>query len=433
MANDMILTRLIGVMVFCLVCAGVSAGAAQAMPGPDMSATLTVWSNDPEERFLGSAFVFGDGRTVITNEHVVARAESVILETMSGERQVAQVVATNAHRDLALLAPERGYDVAYVAVSGPVHPGAPVYAIGAPLGTDLAVTAGIVSATERQIDPQQPVRYLQHSAPVNPGSSGGPLLDMQGQVIGINTRIADGSRFFVGIAYAVPVADILSFVSNPRARPLANPGLQVRRITRQIAAALDLPDRSGVLVEHVVAGGPADRAGLRAGDVLLRIGPSAVNAPGDIALILHQMSVPKTATVRRDGAVVELALNLSLPEQVLGPVSARAVIPKSTYTMREMGLIIGPEGAVSETSDGSAGFYAGLRVGDRVLAINGIRLEDLPENWQTKTRYDRGTLLLLRLSDGSTRHVLLDPWAVAPRLRPASGANVMDQDVVAFE
>lgn len=405
---------------------------AYALPGPGLSATVTVWSDDGEDRFLGSAFALNDGDQVVTNDHVVGKAAHVQLETSDGQRLRARVVARDPLRDLALLEPETPLPGALRAAGTAPTAGEATYAVGAPMGTGLALTSGIISALNRQIDPQQPVRYLQHSAPVNPGSSGGPLLNAAGQVIGINTRIVDGSRYFVGIAYAIPVEDILAFLATPdRPRPV-NPGLQVRKITPRIATALDLPNRDGVLVETVVPGGPADRAGLRAGDVLLRMGGTLVNRPGDIALILAAQ-IPDTLTVRRDGAERDLPLTLTATPRSLPTAPGAEVATRRDYSLPEMGLRIDPDGQVAETSEGSVGFYSGLSVDDRILAVNGKPLETLPARWQDETRFTGPVLLLLELSDGSTRHVLLDPWTKTVQLRPTSGANVMDQDVVAFE
>ncbi len=430
MAKQMIFRQLIWVA---LALFAAFSPPAHAMPGPGMSASVTIWSDDPEERFLGSGFVVRDGGAVVTNAHVVGSAASVMVETPTGSRHRARVAARDEVRDLALLRTGAALRPGLAISANTPAPGAPVFAIGSPLGTGLAVTTGIVSALDRQIDPQQPVLYLQHSAPVNPGSSGGPLLNARGQVIGINTRIADGSRYFVGIAYAVPARDILAFLADPHRASVPNPGIQVRRITRQIAEALDLSDRRGVLVEHVGAGGPAAQAGVKAGDILLKLGISDVRTPGDVAVILAAGPLPDTATVLRAGQVHILPLDLSHRATALNMMSGAVISARDSYTLVQMGLAIGADGRIAETSDGTAGFYSGLSVGDRIIAVNGIPMDEMPEGWQESTRYSKAVLLLLRLSDGSTRHVLLDPWATAPRLRPASGANVMDQDVVSFE
>lgn len=404
---------------------------AAAVPAA-MTATVTVYDRDAEERFRGSAFALQDGATVITNAHVVQGTQRVWLEALDGSRIAARVVAVDRQRDLALLRPERSLTGALPPGQPPAI-GAPVLAVGAPLGTGLALTAGIVSATNRQVDPEEPVRYLQHSAPVNPGSSGGPLLNEAGEVIGINTRIADGSRYFVGIAYAVPVADILAFLADPARPAPLKPGLRVRAVTRQIAEALGHTPGNGVLVDFVTAGGPAAQAGVRVGDILLRLDGQDVRRPGDIALILAQGSGARSMTVLRGGAELTLSLSGNRPNAPLTPMAGQPVAAHRKYDLAGMGLSIAPDGLIEDADQGGTGFFAGLTPGDRVIAVNGRAVADLPADWPTSLRIERAALLLLRLSDGSTRHVLLDPWAKTPKLRPSSGANVLDQAVVSFE
>lgn len=413
-----------------LICA--NASLTHALPGPGLQAVVTVWSDDPEERFLGSATIVEDGASVITNAHVVGSARTVLLETADGQRRKAQVVAVDTARDLALLKPDSPYAAGLAKATGDPALSDTVFAIGSPLGSGLAVTAGIVSATKRQIDPTEPVQYLQHSAPVNPGSSGGALLDANGRLVGINTRIADGSRYFVGIAYATPVSEIMAFLSDPHRVATPGPGLEVRRITRRIADALGLADRDGVLIEHVVAGGPADRAGLQPGDILLQLGETRITAPGDIALALAATEPPDTVRIRRDGGEMVLDMDLEQRSRALNPATVTDVAQRTDYNLPEMGLTVDETGTIQEMAGGTIGFFAGLNVGDTILAVNGKAVASLEKGWQNELRFTRPALVLLRLSDGSTRHVMLDPWAKTTQLRPSSGANVVDQDVVAF-
>ncbi|MEX0286132.1 MAG: trypsin-like peptidase domain-containing protein [Paracoccaceae bacterium] len=400
-------------------------------PGPE--AGLILRSADREERFLGSAFVLGSPDVILTNAHVVGVAEHVLIEDAQGQRLLARVVARDDLRDLALLRAEDDIGQPLSAATEPAQPGDVVFAIGTPLDAGLSVTAGVLSAIGRQVDPQQPVAYLQHSAPVNPGSSGGPLLDDQGHVLGINTRIADGSRYFVGIAYAVPIADVLAFLEAPHAEQPPNPGFQVRTLTPRIVAALGLPDRRGVLVESVSSGGPADRAGVLAGDVLLSFGGAPIARPGDIALRLAEAPMPGDLSVWRNGAVLDLPLELAEVQQPLTSGGSALVGRKSAYTLAEMGMQVGRDGRIVDMVDGSIGFYSGLGLEDQIIAVDGVRLNALPAGWQTDRTFTMAVLLLLQRQDGSTRHVIVDPWSNTRKLRPVSGANVLDEAVVSFD
>ena len=224
----------------------------------------------------------------------------------------------------------------------------------------------------------------------------------------------------------------MAFLSHPNRPHPVNPGIQVRKITPRIAAALDLPTKDGLLVENVTYDSPAHRAGVRAGDILLAMDDAPVETPGDISLILAR-TVPETVTVWRDGQKQTLTMEYMPPVRILDTMSSSDVSRNQDYSFPEMGLSIGLDGIVTETSDGSVGYYSGLTAGDRVLSVNGKALASLPSGWQDNLRFDGPVLLLLQLSDGSTRHILLDPWTTTVQLRPASGANVMDQDVVSFE
>lgn len=420
-------------LILCLILILSTYAAPLVAAVPDvLRATAILRSDDDEDLFLGSAFAVGDTLTVVSNAHVVGTRSSVVLETWDGTRMRAEVVAVDPLRDLVLLRPEAPLPAALIPGSAP-DIGSPVLAAGAPLDSGLSLSAGIVSATGRQIDPREPVRYLQHTAPVNPGSSGGPLVDATGQLVGINTRIADGSRFFAGIAYAVPVGDLLAFLADPTRPAPERPGLRVRAISRAIARALDVTPGDGVLVDDVAPGGPAARAGVRGGDILIEMNGRPVTRPGDIALILADGPGPARFVVLREGGRVSLVVPAATNGDPLRAAALQQADSHRSYGLGELGMQIDASGEVQAVTPGSLGFYTGLTPGDVILSINGQPVAGMAPGWPEILRVEGVTLLLLRLSDGSTRHILLDPWAKAPKLRPASGANVLDQSVVSFE
>ena len=420
------------IMAVLMMCHAPAAVADQAALQNAMAATLVVRSADSEDRFLGSAFVFGAQDRAVTNAHVVGAVSEVVVVDHTGAEQVAQVIAVDELRDLALLALTRPMGAVLLPRDRAVAIGMTVYAIGAPLQAVNTLTQGIVSNDARQVEAQQPVRYVQHSAPVNPGSSGGPLVDAQGRVIGVNSRIADGSRYFVGIAYAVPVADILAFIAAPQPARIG-PGIQVRALTRQIRDALGLTDTQGVLVDHVSAGRPAALAGVMAGDVLLSIDTHTIARPGDIAFALAAAGVSVRVRVYRDGETLMLDMNLTPIQALLEPVSPTEPLRKASYTLAQMGIIADASGAITQMAQDGAGFFAGISVGDRIIAVDGRAVTALQLGWASALEVTKPVLLLIRLPDGATRHYVLNPWATTLRLRPSSGANILDTDVVTFE
>jgi serine protease Do len=416
-----------------------------------LNATLMLRSADGRDRFLGSAFVYVDSHQAVTNDHVVEGEEHVIAVTQTGERIRARVKRRDGLRDLALLELERaGPSPLYPGQA--LRPGAAVLASGAPLEAGFSLTTGVVSALGRQVDPKQPIRYVQHSAAVNPGSSGGPLVDQGGRVIGVNSRISDGSRFFVGIAYAIPVSEVQSFVAGRGAPRLTAPGLRLRPLDPRMRKAFGFRGQ-GVLVDEVLAASPAEQAGLMAGDILGVFDDLIIAQPGDLAFALATSPVKPALRLWRDGTWSEITMDLS---PVAGVISAglgvihgdqlqgdqlqvgqlqggKSPAVKLSYHLFDLGLVAAPDGRLDEVRNQGVGFLAGLSQGDRIIAIDGIKVGEMTGDWPKTYAFDRAIVLRMGLAQGSVRHYVIDPWAKGRGLRPASGANVLDQEVVSFD
>ena len=415
----------------------------QAAPfGEDLararSGTLVVRSDDLDNQFLGSAFVFLDGRTVITNAHVVGMRSSILLTDRNGHHKQAQVVYVDQLRDIAVLTVETPYqEILSPASLDPVEAQL-VFAIGAPLGEGFSISSGIVSALDRQKEPTVPVGFIQHDAAVNPGSSGGPLVGLDGAVLGMNTQIADGSRYFVGLAYAIPFGELVAAVDRANSgvhHPAPDMGIRVRPLTAKVAAALNLKDQTGVLVDHVVPGAMAEQSGIQGGDILVSVGGVDLNKTGDLAYALEALQgrdTPATATLLRNGATITVTLTVPAKDSpVLGQVTSGAQ-KKQGYKLPELGLSFDESGVLGDVSDSTMARSVGLAKGDVVIAINGVSLSDQKAGWNTDYAHTGPILLLIRLSDGSTRHFMVDPWSDIQRLSPLGGANILDQDVVVF-
>lgn len=420
------------ILALCLLLSALPATASDTVIRA-LDATLVLYSADGRERFLGSAFAYRRGDRVVSNAHVVGRAGEVIAVARDGRRYRAQVVQVDTARDLAELRLDRPHDTWLEPAEGAVAEGQGVLAAGAPLEATFTLTAGIVSAAARQIDPQQPVAYLQHSAPVNPGSSGGPLVDAAGRLLGVNTRIADGSRFFAGIAYAVPRADLDAFLDHGPVAAGRNPGFTVRDLSAPIRAALGAGDTDGVLIDNVVGGSAAAAAGLRPGDILRAMGEHRIAKAGDIAFALAALPEVYTLSVRRGGAALTLEVEPVARSRAIEPMTPVRPARRDSYSLAEMGISADADGTITSMGDSGAGFFAGLSRGDVILAVNGLPVAERTPDWATRLRIENPVLLLVRLSDGATRHYLLDPWDTGAGLRPSSAANVMDQEVVGFD
>src|SRR3989338_7203808 len=298
------------------------APAAEAPLEQALAALFTVHTADAEDRFLGSAFLWGDGTVAVTNAHVVGDATEVRLTDARGREEIGLVIGKDAVRDVAVISVATGRQG--LAFGAAPALGAEVWALGAPLGIEFTVTEGRVSALARQVEAAVPILMLQHDAAVNPGSSGGPLVDDSGALVGMNSQIADGSRMFVGIAYAIPADDLSRIVTgliDETLLPLPELGLTARPVDRQLAAALGI-DASGLLVDGVTEGSLAALGGLQAGDVVLALGGHVLVKSGDLAFAVEAALPDGVAEGDRivavNGAVTDLsAVTIDAPVLLL--------------------------------------------------------------------------------------------------------------------
>jgi S1-C subfamily serine protease len=262
-------------------------------PGPAESA----------ETALGSGFVVDKAGHIVTNFHVVDEAEQIRVSFSNRDTVVARLVGTDASTDLAVLEVEASADALTplpLGNSDKVRVGDPVVAIGNPFGLDRTATAGIVSALQRGITSPGPVNYtidhvIQTDAPINRGNSGGPLLNMRGQVIGVNTQIqTGGAPGNVGIGFAVPsntVKDVVAQLLQAGWVDHAYLGISPQAINADLARSYNLPVRAGVLVEGVSEGTAAAKAGLRPGDTRVVVAGVTYVLGGDIIVALDETSI----------------------------------------------------------------------------------------------------------------------------------------------
>jgi serine protease Do len=235
---------------------------------------------------LGSGFIISPDGYVVTNNHVVADGAEIIVRLDRGSEHPARVVGTDPATDLALLKIEAtGLPVLPLGNSDRLEVGEPVMAIGNPFGLDQTVTTGIVSAKERFIGSGPYDDFIQTDASVNPGNSGGPLIDSRGAVVGINTAIFSRSGGSVGIGFAIPINLAKTVIPQLRERGSVVRGwlgVAVRPVTADVAESAGLTEPRGAVVESVVQGSPAARAGVRKGDVIVAIDGQAVAGPPEL-------------------------------------------------------------------------------------------------------------------------------------------------------
>jgi serine protease Do len=236
---------------------------------------------------VGSGFIISKDGFVLTNAHVVNEMDEVSVKLTDKRQFKAKVIGADAFTDVALLKID-ATDVPVVKIGDPgkVEPGEWVAAIGSPFGFESSVTVGVVSALGRILPSGSYVPFIQTDVAVNPGNSGGPLFSTRGEVIGINSQIYSQTGGYMGISFAIPIniaMDIAKQLQETGKVTRGRIGIQLQELTQDIARSIGMKDPHGVLVAAVQRGGPADRAGIRPGDVIVSLNKQAVQSAADLA------------------------------------------------------------------------------------------------------------------------------------------------------
>ena len=382
--------------------------------------TIRVPGSDGADEAVGAGFVHRQTGKIVTNVHVVGDRDMIRIGFADGRIVTGQVSGRDNVADIAVIDADLDGIVGIDFSDKPGRVGETVFAVGTPFGLGHSVTRGIVSALDRPIDAITPFGMIQHDAPLNPGSSGGPVIDTTGKVIGVNVAMPDGFRRDVGIAYAIPAA-----VAKPVAISLAagipvierRLGVTVRALTPRLAEAIGVAAEVGALVEAVAPRSPAETAGIVASDIIIALGTHEVRELRDLAIGVSKADPAASLPVRilRGQEIVMVELPPVPVSAAAAPVSAppwraeRKPVPAS-----ELGFSFAANGSatIHSVDRGTAAAAAGIAAGDVILAVGRTKISSAGEAKGLIGEYVvKDFALLLADTRGSTRYVVIDPWA----------------------
>ncbi|MDO5667784.1 MAG: Do family serine endopeptidase [Alcaligenaceae bacterium] len=344
---------------------------------------------------VGSGFVISDDGYIITNNHVIDRASKIIVTLHDGKELTGEVIGTDERTDLALIKVEAtDLKPLEIGVSDDLKKGQWVLAIGSPFGLDSTVTAGIVSAINRDTGDYLP--FIQTDVAVNPGNSGGPLIDLSGRVVGVNSQIISRSGGFMGISLSIPINEAMKVVEQLKETGRVvrgRIGVTISEVQEDVAEAIGLVNAEGALVSNVEQGSPAQKAGIRPGDVIIKFDGKDIKKWSDLPRMVGQTrpNTESTIEVWRRGKAVEMKITV---EGINGEAAIAAAKPDQQPEAAEaaeadrLGLVVadpsaaqkqllGTDGGVVVTDVQGAAIEAGLMVDDIILVLNDQDVKNL--------------------------------------------------------
>jgi serine protease Do len=302
-----------------------------------------------ETQSTGSGFILSPDGYIVTNAHVVDEANEVTVRLSDKREFIAKVVGTDKRTDVALIKID-AKELPRVAIGDPdkLKVGEWVVAIGKPFGLENTMTAGIVSAKGRDLPQENLVPFIQTDVAINPGNSGGPLFNMKGEVVGINSLIYSRTGGYMGLAFAVPIDIAMNAVTQLKEKGRVTRGrigVQIQELTKEAAEAFGLRQANGALVNGVEAGGPAAKAGIESGDIILKVDGRDVHSSNDLPRIITAVrpGTKITLTVWRKGASRDIPVTVAEIKEDNAASPARkggSPAPKEKAKPNRMGLVL---------------------------------------------------------------------------------------------
>jgi serine protease Do len=382
---------------------------------------------EEQPRGVGSGFILTADGFIMTNAHVVEGADQVLVTLPDKREFKARIVGVDKRSDVAVVKVEAtGLPVVKIGDVNRLKVGEWVMAIGSPFGLDNSVTAGIVSAKQRDTGDYLP--FIQTDVAINPGNSGGPLINMRGEVVGINSQIYSRSGGFMGISFAIPIDEAIRVSEQLRTLGRVQRGrigVQIDQVSKDVAESLGLAKAQGALVRSVEAGSPADKAGVEAGDIITRFEGKPIEKSADLPRMVGSVKPGSKAslTVWRRGSSKELQVVVGEvePDKTVQKAVAPAEKPPASNAAQFLGFSVSElsdaqrqelklRGGVRVETVAEPATRAGLREGDIVMAVANTEIRNVKEFEAVLARLDKTKPVAILLRRGE--------WAQYTLIRP---------------
>jgi len=366
-----------------------------------------------KQQSLGSGFIIDKDGYILTNNHVVEGAQEIRVKLADGREFNAKVVGRDSKTDLALIKISslfKNLPVLPLGDSDAIRVGDWVIAIGNPFGLGHTVTQGIISATGRVIGSGPYDDFLQTDAPINPGNSGGPLIDMKGEVMGINSAIIASGQ---GIGFAIPSNMAKNVASQLREKGKVVRGwigVTIQSVTPEIAQSFGLKEAKGALVADVVPQGPAQKAGMKRGDIIVTFDGKDIKNSTDLPRIVAETPVGKTVDVGIIRDKKEMVIKMTIEEMTEKRMAESRMRPVSDLGMQienitpalrnELGIRDRSGVVVTNVTPGSPADDVGIRPGDVIKEVNHHQIRNLNEYDSATGRTEEGKPLLFLIKRG---------------------------------
>lgn len=363
-------------------------------------------------RSMGSGFVISDDGYILTNHHVVENADEIQVLFADRQEYTATVVGSDRRSDLALLK-IKGQDLPTLefAATDSLKVGAWVLAIGSPFGLDYSVTAGIVSAIGRSIPTQKGENYvpfIQTDVAINPGNSGGPLFNLEGQVVGINSQIYSRSGGSIGLSFAIPASVAVGVIEQLKDHGKVQRGwlgVAIQDVNKRLAESLQLGTPQGALINAVEPDSPADKGGIKPGDVIVRFDGQIIVDSGDLPHVVGMMAPGENAQVEiyREGKRKKLTMKVGSLDTDRESIAANSdgtdrlgLIVEEMDDEERRALRLRGGVRVTQVSPESAAAESMLQAGDIVVQLGYSRIDDIDEYNQVIAELPKNTPVAIR-------------------------------------